>query len=94
MSDVPGLAGYVTVTTPAYGNQTVDPSESDTLGSMFLQIPGIGSRDLEDAAIEKHGAEDWIWWGSTLTVTLPVGAQAHGQQRTSTPYPQHVARLR
>jgi len=65
-SDIPGLAGYVTVTTPAYGNQTVDPSESDTLGSMFLQIPGFGSRDLEDAVIEKHGAEDWIWWGSTL----------------------------
>ena len=66
VSDVPGLAGYATVTTPSYGNQTVDPSESDTLGSMFLQIPGFGSRDLEDAVIEKHGAEDWIWWGSTL----------------------------
>ena len=31
---------------------------------------------------------------STLTVTLPVGAQAHGQQRTGAPYPQYVARLR
>ena len=31
---------------------------------------------------------------STLTVTLPVGAQAHGQQRTGAPYPRYVARLR
>jgi len=179
VSDVPGLAGYVTVTTPSYGNQVVDPSEGDMLGSMFLQIPGFGSRDLEDAVLEKHGAEEWIWWGSTLyrpedtapqlaagpntvtfgaegyaewrllpsaanvqigagtawrlydadlavlasgttfpapasartagcyllvfgaagssatvTVTLPVGAQAHGQQRTGAPYPRYVARLR
>jgi len=66
VSDVPGLAGYVTVTTSFYGNQTVDPSASDTLGSMFLQIPGFGSRDLEDAVVTRHGAEDWIEWGSTL----------------------------
>lgn len=46
--------------------QVVDPVESDTLGAMYLQIPGMGSRDLEDAVVERHGAEDWIWWGSTL----------------------------
>ncbi len=66
VSAVPDLAGYVTVTTPAYGNQVVDPSESDTLGSMLLQIPGFGSRDLEDAVVTKHGAEEWIQFGSTL----------------------------
>ena len=94
VSDVPGLAGYVTVTTPSYGNQTVDPSTSDTLGSMFLQIPGFGSRDLEDAVIEKHGAEDWIWWGGTLyrpeaaaptlatgTNTVTFGAEGYAEWR-------------
>jgi hypothetical protein len=66
VGDVPGLTGYVTIATPAYGNQVVDPGESDSLGSMFLQLPGFGSRDLEDAVIEQRGNEDWIWWGSTL----------------------------
>ena len=66
VDDVPDVTGYVTVTTPIYGNQTVDPSESDTVGTMFLQIPGFSSRDLEDAVVAKHGAEEWIQWGSTL----------------------------
>ena len=66
VDEIPGIAGYVTVTMPAYGIQAVDPSESDTLGSMFLQIPGFGSRDLEDAVVTKHGTEEWIQWGSTL----------------------------
>lgn len=77
---VPGLKGYVTVATPAYGTQIVDPAKSDTVGAMFLHIPSMGSRDLEDAVVERHGAEDWVWWGSTLyrpLATLPsVGAGA------------------
>lgn len=66
VGDTPGLTGHVTITTPSYGTQVVDSGESDSLGSMFLQIPGFGSRDLEDAVIERRGNEDWIWWGSTL----------------------------
>ncbi|TRZ90176.1 class A beta-lactamase-related serine hydrolase [bacterium] len=58
VGDIPGLAGYVTVTTGPYGNQVVDPGVSDALGAMFLQIPGFGSRDLEDAVIERHGSEE------------------------------------
>jgi hypothetical protein len=48
VGDIPGLAGYVTVTTGPYGNQVVDPGVSDALGAMFLQIPGFGSRDREE----------------------------------------------
>ena len=66
VGDIPGLPGYVTVTTGPYGNQVVDPGVSDALGAMFLQIPGFGSRDLEDAVIERYGSEDWIRFGSTL----------------------------
>ena len=64
VSAVPGLEGWVTVTTPAYGTQVVDPI-GDHLGAMFLQIPGGCSRDLEDAVVTQHGAEEWIQWGST-----------------------------
>jgi CubicO group peptidase (beta-lactamase class C family) len=63
---IPGIQGYVTVATSAYPTQVVDPSESDSLGSMFLQIPGTGSRDLEDAVVTRHGAEEWIQFGATL----------------------------
>jgi hypothetical protein len=56
--------GWDTVTQPAYGTQVVDPI-GDHLGTMFLQIPGGCSRDLEDAVVTQHGAEEWIQWGST-----------------------------
>jgi CubicO group peptidase (beta-lactamase class C family) len=65
LGDIPGLPGYVSVTTAPYGLQLVNPVH-DVLGAMFLQIPGIGSRDLEDAVVEQHGAEDWVRYGSTL----------------------------
>ena len=52
----PGLAGYVTVATGPYGNQVVDPGESDALGAMFSPRPGFGSRDLEDAVVTLHGS--------------------------------------
>jgi CubicO group peptidase (beta-lactamase class C family) len=68
IDDIPGLEGYVSVsaTEATYGRQTVDPSGSDMLGAMFLQIPGEGSRDLWDAVITRRSDEEWIGWGSTL----------------------------
>ena len=61
LGEIPGLPGYVVQTL----QQPVLPV-SDTLGAMFLQMPGAGSRDLEDVVIEKHGDQDWLWWGATL----------------------------
>ena len=80
VGDVPGLPGYVSVTTAPYGSQLVIPA-GDMLGAMFLQIPGIGSRDLEDAVVSWRGADEWIQYGSTLyrpQATVPVlGAGAN-----------------
>ena len=80
IGEIPGLAGWATVNIPAsYGLQPVDPKGSDGVGSMFLQIPGEGSRDLEDAVFEKHGAEEWVWWSSALYRPLDtVAALAAG----------------
>ncbi len=66
VGDIPGLPGHVTVGARMYGNQVVDPSESDTLGSMLLQIPGNGSRNLEDLTAEQHDGEEWMKWGNSL----------------------------
>ena len=94
IADVPGLPGYVTVTTSAYGTQPVDAGASDDRGAMFLQIPGLGSRDLEDAVIEHRGAEDWVWWGDLLyrprasvpelpagTATVTLGDEGYAEYR-------------
>jgi CubicO group peptidase (beta-lactamase class C family) len=66
VADVPGLQGYVLAITPGYGMQIVDPGESEDAALMFLQIPGFGSRDMNDLVVEERGAEDWMWYGTTL----------------------------
>ena len=80
VGDVPGLDGYVLATTSSYGMQIVDPGESDEAALMFLQIPGFGSRDENDLVVEEHGAQEWMWYGTTFyrplgsVPTLSVGA--------------------
>jgi CubicO group peptidase (beta-lactamase class C family) len=66
LAEVPGLDGYVLANSPSYGMQIVDPGESDSDALMFLQIPGFGSRDMNDVVVEQHGADDWIWYGTTF----------------------------
>lgn len=95
IGEIPGLPGYVTVTTPAYQTQAVAAGESDDRGLMCLQIPSMGGRDLEDAVVERHGAEEWIRWADTLyrplatlpalspgTTTVTIGAEGYAEWRT------------
>jgi len=95
VGDIPGLPGYVTAASRMYGDQVVDPSESDSLGSMLLQIPGNGSRNLEDLSAERHDGEEWMKWGSSLfrpLDTVPalttganavtIGAEGHTEWRS------------
>jgi len=89
LGEIPGLPGYVVQTFA----QPVLPM-SDTLGAMFLQIPGGGSRDLEDVVIEPHGGQEWLWWGATLyrpeagvpalpagTGTVTIGTEGYAEWR-------------
>jgi CubicO group peptidase (beta-lactamase class C family) len=97
VGEVPGAPGYATITTLDYSTQTVDASRSDMLGAMFLQIPAVGSRDMEDAMIEQHGSDQWVRWGSELfrpketvpalsdgTNTVSFGAEGYAEWRTVT----------
>ena len=85
IDEIPGLAGWVTVNVPAsYGLQPVDPKGSDSVGSMFLQIPGEGSRDLEDAVFEPHGADEWVWWSSAVYRPLDTVAALAAAPNTVT----------
>lgn len=94
VGDVPGLQGYATVYAGDYGMQVVDPNESDSVGLMFLQIPGFGSRDLNDAVVEQRDGEDWITYSSTVyrpldgvpelaegAVTVDIGAEGYTEWR-------------
>jgi CubicO group peptidase (beta-lactamase class C family) len=85
LTDVPGLPGYVVAVSPGYGMQIVDPGESDDDALMFLQIPGFGSRDMNDVVVEQRGAEDWIWYGTTFYRPLEtVPALLEGDNLVST----------
>ena len=46
--------------------QTVDASRRDDVATQSLQIPAEGSRDLQDAVMEHHEAEDWVRWSGGL----------------------------
>jgi CubicO group peptidase (beta-lactamase class C family) len=85
VTDVPGVPGYVLAVTPSYGMQIVDAGESDDVGLMFLQIPGFGSRDMNDLVVEEHGAEEWMRYGTTLYRPLGnVPALAAGADTVTT----------
>jgi CubicO group peptidase (beta-lactamase class C family) len=75
LGEVPGLAGSLTVESAFGGLQVVDPGQSDTAGLMFLQIPGVGSRDMNDVVVEVHGGQEWVRYGDTLFRPLD-GVQA------------------
>jgi len=66
VGEIPGMDGYITVTTGGYGTQVVRPDAAGEAALMFLQIPGFGSRDLNDAIVEQYGGEDFMRYSSSL----------------------------
>lgn len=98
IGEIPGAPGFVTVTTLDYATQVVDAAHSDDVATMFLAIPLLGSRDVQDAVVERRGGEEWIRWSGGLfrpTEGVPVlvpgrnvvdiGAEGYAEWRT-TPY--------
>jgi hypothetical protein len=85
VAQIPGLPGYVAVETPGYGTQIVDPGERDDAGLMFLQIPGFGSRDMNDLVIEERDGQEWARYGTALYRPLDgVQVLAEGDTTVST----------
>jgi CubicO group peptidase (beta-lactamase class C family) len=85
VADVPGLEGYLLANTQSYGTQIVDPDENDDAALMFLQIPGFGSRDMNDLVVEQHGGDEWLWYGTTFYRPLDsVPALAVGANTVTT----------
>jgi CubicO group peptidase (beta-lactamase class C family) len=95
VKDVPEVPGYVLTVTPSYGTQIVEAGERDDAGLMFLQIPGFGSRDMNDLVVEARGAEEWMRYGTTLyrplagvpqltpgATTVATGPEGYAEWRT------------
>jgi CubicO group peptidase (beta-lactamase class C family) len=65
LRDVPGLPGYLAVG-GIDGYTVLHPDADGDAAYMFLQIPGMASRDLYDLKVEEHSGEEWLQYGSTL----------------------------
>ncbi len=67
ITTVPELSGLIAVR-PGYDNGTyiVDPSSSDTVASMMLDIPQIMGRDLDDLNIVVRNGAEWTRFGSFM----------------------------
>jgi hypothetical protein len=65
LDEIPGLAGYLWVD-DTLSPSPVDPRSSDEVASMFLTVPIISGRDLNDLVVEVRGDEEWMRFGSSL----------------------------
>lgn len=61
VQNIPGLPGYLMMS-GIVGTVAFDAGSSSSVGSMFLQIPLMGGRDLYDFAV----SDDTLQFGSTL----------------------------
>ena len=62
MADPDGT-GYLWVT-HAQGSTPVDPRDSEDVGVMFVQLPAVNGRDMNDLRISSRGGEEWVQFGS------------------------------
>ncbi len=63
---IPGLSGYLLATGALVESVPFDATTSDTVGSMFLQVPLLAGRDLYDFEFTKRGAEEFLSFSSSV----------------------------
>lgn len=94
LETITGLPGYLLATGIGPGSQIVAISGNDTVARMFLVIPALQGRDLNDVVIETRDGDEWVRYGSTLfrpeetvpdvapgTGTVTVGPEGLAQWR-------------
>ncbi|MGP6169845.1 serine hydrolase domain-containing protein [Microbacterium sp. A204] len=59
----PDDTGYLWVT-HAQGSTPVDPRGSDEVAAMFVQLPAVNGRDMNDLRIFSRDGEEWVQHGS------------------------------
>lgn len=66
LEKIEGVPGYLLATGILNDSQIVATTGSDLVARMFLMIPGLNGRDLNDVVIETRDGEEWVRYGSTL----------------------------
>ena len=61
----PDDTGYLWVT-HAQGTTPIDPRDSDDVGAMFVQLPAVNGRDMNDLRILPRDGEEWVQFGSAM----------------------------
>ncbi|WP_308465055.1 serine hydrolase domain-containing protein [Rathayibacter soli] len=61
----PDDTGYLWVT-HAQGSTPIDPRDSDDVGVMFVQLPAVNGRDMNDLRIVPRDSEEWVQFGSAM----------------------------
>jgi hypothetical protein len=93
LADPDGL-GYVWAS-HAQGSTPLDPRESDDSARMFVQVPALGGRDMNDLQVFAQGGEEWLRLGAAIyrpvdtipplgdgEVRVEIGADAAAQWRS------------
>ncbi|QEV99717.1 beta-lactamase family protein [Microbacterium caowuchunii] len=92
----PDDTGHLWVT-HAQGATPVDPREGDDMAAMFVQLPAVNGRDMNDLRILARDGEEWVRFGSGTyrpvesippladgEVEVTIGADSAAEWRTVT----------
>ncbi|MFN8126338.1 MAG: serine hydrolase domain-containing protein [Candidatus Nanopelagicales bacterium] len=63
---IPGLSGYLWAAGTQFGSVPFNAMTSDTLGTMFLQVPLLNGRDLYDFEFTKRNGEEFLTFDSSV----------------------------
>ncbi|HET8926977.1 MAG TPA: hypothetical protein VFN24_04015, partial [Microbacterium sp.] len=70
----PDELGYVWAS-HAQGSTPLDPRSSDNAATMFVQVPALGGRDMNDLNVFDQEGEEWLRFGAGIyrpVDTIPV----------------------
>ena len=89
---IPGLSGYLLADGALVSSVPFDATTSDTVGTMFLEVPLLSGRDLFDFGFSLQGGDEYLSFASSVlrpaaTVprlssgsnTVPIGATGYVQ---------------
>lgn len=63
---IPGVSGYLMASGALVESVPFDARASDTVGSMFLEVPLLSGRDLYDFEFTRNGADEFLSFSSSV----------------------------
>lgn len=91
---IPGLSGYLLARGALVDSVPFDPKTSDTLGSMFVEVPLMMGRDMYDLAFSQRDGREYLTFTSSVlqsaasvpglsagSSSVTIGAEGHVEWR-------------